>query len=44
MGDFLPVKGYETVSVYRCGAAVKLELNRPARMNALDRQLRTSGH
>ncbi len=40
MGDFLPVKGYETVSVYRCGAAVKLELNRPARMNALDRQLR----
>src|SRR6266568_1789034 len=40
MGDYLPVKGYETVSVYRCGQAVKLELNRPARMNALDRQLR----
>ena len=40
MGDYLPVKGYETVSVYRCGGAVKLELNRPERMNALNRQLR----
>ena len=40
MGDFLPVKAYETVSVYRSGAAVKLELNRPDRMNALNRQLR----
>jgi 2-(1,2-epoxy-1,2-dihydrophenyl)acetyl-CoA isomerase len=40
MGDFLPVKAYETVSVYRSGAAVKLELNRPDRMNALNGQLR----
>lgn len=40
MGDFLPVKGYETVSVYRSGAAVKLELNRPDSMNALNGQLR----
>jgi 2-(1,2-epoxy-1,2-dihydrophenyl)acetyl-CoA isomerase len=40
MGDFLPVKGYETVSVYRSGAAVKLELNRPDRRNALNSQLR----
>ena len=36
MGDFLPVNGYETVSVYRSGAAAKLELNRPDRMNALN--------
>src|SRR5215469_12637211 len=41
MGDFLPAKGYETVSVYRNGAAAKLELNRPERMNALNGQLRT---
>ena len=40
MGDYLPVSGYETVSVYRCGGAVKLELNRPERMNALNQQLR----
>ncbi len=40
MGDYLPVKGYETVSVYRSGPAVKLELNRPERMNALNNQLR----
>jgi 2-(1,2-epoxy-1,2-dihydrophenyl)acetyl-CoA isomerase len=40
MGDFLPVKGYETVSVSRSGAAVKLELNRPDSMNALNNQLR----
>ena len=40
MVDFTPVKGYETVSVYRAGAAVKLELNRPDKMNALDGQLR----
>ena len=40
MGDYLPAKGYETVSVYRCGGAVKLELNRPERMNALNKQLR----
>jgi len=40
MGDYLPVKGYETVSVYRRGGAVKLELNRPERMNALNKQLR----
>jgi 2-(1,2-epoxy-1,2-dihydrophenyl)acetyl-CoA isomerase len=41
MGDFLPVKGYETVSVYRNGAAAKLELNRPDSMNALNGQMRT---
>jgi 2-(1,2-epoxy-1,2-dihydrophenyl)acetyl-CoA isomerase len=41
MGDFLPAKGHETVSMYRNGAAVKLELNRPDRMNALNGQLRT---
>ena len=40
MGDYLPVKGFETVSVYRSGGAVKLELNRPERMNALNKQLR----
>ena len=40
MGDYLPVKGYETVSVYRSGGTVKLELNRPERMNALNKQLR----
>jgi len=40
MGDFLPTKGYETVSIYRDGAAAKLELNRPDRMNALNEQLR----
>ena len=40
MVDFTPVKGYETVSVCRAGAAVKLELNRPDKMNALDGQLR----
>jgi 2-(1,2-epoxy-1,2-dihydrophenyl)acetyl-CoA isomerase len=40
MVDFTPVKGYETVSLYRAGAAVKVELNRPDRMNALDGQLR----
>ncbi len=40
MGDFLPVKGCETVSVYRAGPAVKLELSRPDRMNALNSQVR----
>jgi len=40
MGEFLAAKGYETVSVYRNGAAAKLELNRPDRMNALNGQLR----
>jgi 2-(1,2-epoxy-1,2-dihydrophenyl)acetyl-CoA isomerase len=40
MGDYLPTKGYETVSIYRNGAAAKLELNRPERMNALNEQLR----
>jgi 2-(1,2-epoxy-1,2-dihydrophenyl)acetyl-CoA isomerase len=40
MGDYLPTKGYETVSTYRHGAAAKLELNRPERMNALNEQLR----
>jgi len=40
MGDYLLTKGYETVSIYRDGAAAKLELNRPERMNALNEQLR----
>jgi len=40
MGDYLATKGYETVSIYRNGAAAKLELNRPERMNALNEQLR----
>jgi 2-(1,2-epoxy-1,2-dihydrophenyl)acetyl-CoA isomerase len=40
MGDYRPTKGYETVSIYRNGAAAKLELNRPDRMNALNEQLR----
>jgi len=40
MGDYLPTKGYETVSIYRDGAAAKLELSRPERMNALNEQLR----
>src|SRR5215468_7005976 len=40
MGDYLPAKSYETVSVYRSGPAAKLELNRPDRMNALNTQLR----
>jgi len=29
---------YETVNLYRCGAGAKVELNRPARMNAWSRQ------
>src|SRR5215470_3658697 len=40
MGEYLPAKGYETLGVYRCGPAVKLELSRPERMNAFDNQLR----
>jgi 2-(1,2-epoxy-1,2-dihydrophenyl)acetyl-CoA isomerase len=40
MAEYLTAKGYETVGVYRCGPAVKLELNRPERMNAFDKQLR----
>ena len=40
MGEYLPAKGYETLRVYRSGPAVKLELNRPERMNAIDKQLR----
>ena len=40
MSDFEPADGYETVNVYRSGPAVKLELNRPERMNALNSQLR----
>ena len=34
VSDQQPDLGYETVNVYRTGAAVKIELNRPERMNA----------
>lgn len=34
VGDEQPARQYETVNVYRDGAAVKIELNRPTRMNA----------
>ncbi|HUJ07688.1 MAG TPA: enoyl-CoA hydratase-related protein [Streptosporangiaceae bacterium] len=40
MSAYVPVKGYETVRVYRCGGAAKLELSRPERMNALNKQMR----
>lgn len=39
MSDFEPAPGFATVNVYRSGAAAKLELNRPERMNAWDKQL-----
>ncbi len=34
MGDYELVSNYETINIYRAGAAAKLELNRPDRMNA----------
>ena len=37
--DFELAHRYDTVNLHRRGAAVKLELNRPDRMNAWDRQL-----
>jgi 2-(1,2-epoxy-1,2-dihydrophenyl)acetyl-CoA isomerase len=37
--DFELAHGYDTVNLYRRGAAAKVELNRPERMNAWDAQL-----
>ena len=37
--DFELAQGYDTVNVYRRGAVVKVELNRPDRMNAWNAQL-----
>jgi hypothetical protein len=34
VSDDQPDLGYGTVNVYRTGRAVKIELNRPERMNA----------
>src|SRR5712692_8695649 len=39
MSAFEPADGFDTINVYRSGAAVKLELNRPERLNSWDRQL-----
>ena len=39
MTDFELAHRYDTVNLYRRGAAAKLELNRPDRMNALNAQL-----
>ena len=39
MSDYRLVSDYETVNVYRSGAAAKLELNRPDRMNAWNKAL-----
>jgi 2-(1,2-epoxy-1,2-dihydrophenyl)acetyl-CoA isomerase len=39
MSDYQLVSDYETVNIYRSGAAAKLELNRPDRMNAWDKAL-----
>ncbi len=39
MTDFELAHRYDTVNLYRRGAAAKLELNRPDRMNAWDAQL-----
>ena len=39
MPDFELAHRYDTVNLHRRAAAVKLELNRPERMNAWDRQL-----
>jgi 2-(1,2-epoxy-1,2-dihydrophenyl)acetyl-CoA isomerase len=38
MSDYELAHEYETVNLYRRGAAAKLELNRPERMNAWNRQ------
>ena len=40
MSDYAPVEGYETVSVYRQGGAMKLELSRPEQRNALNTRMR----
>jgi 2-(1,2-epoxy-1,2-dihydrophenyl)acetyl-CoA isomerase len=39
VSDFELARRYDTVNLHRRGAAAKLELNRPERMNAWDRQL-----
>jgi 2-(1,2-epoxy-1,2-dihydrophenyl)acetyl-CoA isomerase len=39
MSDYELVSSYETLRVYRAGAAAKLELNRPDRMNAWNKPL-----
>jgi 2-(1,2-epoxy-1,2-dihydrophenyl)acetyl-CoA isomerase len=39
MGSFELVREYDTINLYRGGAAAKLELNRPERLNALSNQL-----
>ena len=39
MTDFELAQRYDTVNLYRRGAAAKVELNRPERMNAWDAQL-----
>ncbi len=39
MSDYQLVSNYETVNIYRSGAAAKLELNRPDRMNAWNKAL-----
>ena len=38
MSDYELVHGYETVNYYRSGAAAKIELNRPDRLNAWNEQ------
>jgi 2-(1,2-epoxy-1,2-dihydrophenyl)acetyl-CoA isomerase len=39
MGDYKLVSDYETVNIYRSNGVAKVELNRPERMNAWDKQL-----
>jgi 2-(1,2-epoxy-1,2-dihydrophenyl)acetyl-CoA isomerase len=39
MSDYVPVDGLETVSLYRAGGALRLELSRPESMNAWNKQL-----
>ena len=39
MSDYELAHEYETVNLYRRGAAAKIELNRPGNLNAWDRQL-----
>jgi 2-(1,2-epoxy-1,2-dihydrophenyl)acetyl-CoA isomerase len=39
MSAFESADGFDTINIYRSGAAAKLELNRPERLNSWDRQL-----
>ena len=39
MSSFELARAYDTINLYRGGAAAKLELNRPERLNALNDQL-----